>query len=45
MYMIYMLFLLCVIMVRLLAGYDSRYLRGTVYLLCTLFSYFGRALT
>lgn len=28
MYMIYMLFMLCVIMVRLLAGYDSRYLRG-----------------
>lgn len=28
MYMIYLLFLLCVLMARLLAGYDSRYLRG-----------------
>ena len=45
MYMIYLLFLLSVLMARMLAGYDSRYLRGTVYLLSTLFSCFGRALT
>ena len=28
MYMIYLMLLLCVLMARLLAGYDSRYLRG-----------------